>query len=178
MTKSSSSPRTSGTRRGECTSAFHSLPCAASPRCRVRDFLCLSFADEAAAALPFTTFHHLSPPFTTFHRLPLPFTAFHRLSPWHRRCARRATHSSTLGFDVMGVWSPGMGGSDINNCGRSHNGKWLAMADDSGLVRRAHLSTARHPRAPACAQQVSFTTREEIRRTRQSRLCQQVSVAC
>ena len=32
-------------------------------RCRLLVFLCLSFADEAVATLPFTAFHRFSPPF-------------------------------------------------------------------------------------------------------------------
>ena len=71
---------------------FLSLPAAVFPQLSSCSFLCLSlgsptgclaclsFADEAIAAVALTAFHRLSPPFAAFRRLSLPFAAFHCLS--------------------------------------------------------------------------------------------------
>ena len=40
-----------------------------------------------------------------------------------------------LGFPVMGIWPDGSDGSDVNSIHRSHDGKLLAVGDDSGQVR-------------------------------------------
>lgn len=48
---------------------------------------------------------------------------------------RWTSWTSPLGFDVMGIYSNGMGGGDINAVARSQEQQWVVVADDSGLVR-------------------------------------------
>ena len=46
-----------------------------------------------------------------------------------------ATWTSTIGFPVMGIFAPGMGGSDVKHCYRANSENWVVVADDAGLVR-------------------------------------------
>jgi len=46
-----------------------------------------------------------------------------------------ATFTSILGWDVQGIWPAESDGSDINCVAKSGNSKYLASAEDSGLVK-------------------------------------------
>lgn len=46
-----------------------------------------------------------------------------------------ATWTSLLGFPVMGVWYSGADATDVNAVSRDESHRWLATADDRGLVR-------------------------------------------
>jgi hypothetical protein len=41
----------------------------------------------------------------------------------------------TLGFGVMGIWTDGGDGTDVNAVCRSHDGRFLVTADDHSAVR-------------------------------------------
>jgi len=45
------------------------------------------------------------------------------------------TQECILGFTVQGIWPKYSDGSDINSVNKSHNGKYLASAEDSGAVK-------------------------------------------
>eukprot|EP00892_Ulva_mutabilis_P007281 jgi/Ulvmu1/4925/UM203_0004.1 len=53
----------------------------------------------------------------------------------NQRDTRWATWTSVLGFPVMGVWYSGADATDVNAVCRDESGRWLAAADDRGLVR-------------------------------------------
>jgi WD40 repeat protein len=46
-----------------------------------------------------------------------------------------STQECILGFSVQGIWPKYSDGSDINSVNKSHNGKYLASAEDSGAVK-------------------------------------------
>lgn len=46
-----------------------------------------------------------------------------------------ATHSSVIGWPVQGIWEGCNDGTDVNCCGRSRSGKYLAVGYDSSEVR-------------------------------------------
>ena len=46
-----------------------------------------------------------------------------------------ATFTSILGWDVQGIWPKDSDGSDVNAVARSHSAKYLATAEDTGLVK-------------------------------------------
>lgn len=47
---------------------------------------------------------------------------------WH-------TWTCILGFPVMGIWPPASDGTDVNAVHRTRDGKYVATADDNGLVK-------------------------------------------
>ena len=64
--------------------------------------------------------------------------------------------SSTLGFDVLGIWPPDYDNTDINMVARSHEvkgyGRYVACATDFGGVllfeQRCHARTVRRKAVP------------------------------
>jgi len=46
-----------------------------------------------------------------------------------------ATCTSIVGWDVQGIWPPESDGSEVNSVAKSHNGKYLATGEDTGLVK-------------------------------------------
>jgi len=57
------------------------------------------------------------------------------VDPGEQRDTDWKTWTSIIGFPVMGIFGPGMGVLDIKHCYRSHNERWVVVADDAGLVR-------------------------------------------
>jgi len=53
----------------------------------------------------------------------------------NQRDTQWATWTSTLGFDVMGIWPPYSDGTDVNACDKSPDGHYLLTSDDFGKVR-------------------------------------------
>lgn len=45
-----------------------------------------------------------------------------------------ASQNCTLSFSTAGIWPRGADGTDVNNCGRSHDSKLIVSADDFGKV--------------------------------------------
>jgi microtubule-associated protein-like 6 len=45
------------------------------------------------------------------------------------------TYTCTLGFPVMGIWPSGSDGTDVNSLDRSRSQRYIATADDLGLVK-------------------------------------------
>lgn len=54
-------------------------------------------------------------------------TANQRNAGWH-------TWTCALGFPVMGIWPDDSDGTDVNSVARSHCGRYVATADDSGYL--------------------------------------------
>jgi echinoderm microtubule-associated protein-like 6 len=52
-----------------------------------------------------------------------------------QRDTQWSTWTCTLGFPVMGIWSAGSNGTDINSVDRNAAGTLVASADDCGLVK-------------------------------------------
>lgn len=46
-----------------------------------------------------------------------------------------ASQTCVLGWAVQGIFEPSADGTDVNGVDRSHNGQWLATADDKGKVK-------------------------------------------
>ena len=55
-------------------------------------------------------------------------TSNHRDTLW-------ADWTCVLGFPVMGIWPDGSDGTDINSLHRSHDGRFVATADDYGMIK-------------------------------------------
>ena len=53
----------------------------------------------------------------------------------NQRDASWETYTCTLGFPVMGIWPSGSDGTDVNALDRSKSQKYVATADDLGLVK-------------------------------------------
>ena len=46
-----------------------------------------------------------------------------------------ASNTCILGWPVQGIFEPEADGTDVNGVDRSHNGQWVATADDKGMVK-------------------------------------------
>jgi len=53
----------------------------------------------------------------------------------NQRDTEWATYTCNLGFPVMGIWPPESDGTDVNSVDRSKSCKYLATADDDGMVK-------------------------------------------